>query len=423
MAFNLGNVVDYIGTTVKAPELGLSELLNGGKATINSGGSGARNSGQTGVTGSVENALRNLGNQSSGTTPVPVSNSGGQVNGASTTNPYATQAGAAVGGGITAAQASAQNEARIRGLNQGVIDQGTQAFNKGESEYIAALDKIASLYPQQQANYQAEITDQYNNQASQLQSGLNRSNSQLDASMGRAQGETDSALRYLEQTLRGGMDAANRRLGAMGAGRSSAVGQYGEALTQLSAQEATKINNNASQIYADINRKRDEVLSIYNDQTNTLSTWKNSQMRAIASQYQNFMQQMNMEKAGANREKNAAIANLINQVNMQTSQAVQALDAQAQQYAAQAQQWAQSRSASLLQQQQALEAQLQGTMGQQSGVNAGALNLPAGWQPGNISTSGLRGLIGANTGAQSAGSSSGLYTQARDEQNQLGYGF
>lgn len=170
--FNFGNVIDYIGTAAKLPEFGVSELINGGKNTVNTGGAGGRNSGQGSVLGAVENAVRN----NSVSSPSPsvagpnTQNLPGQVISATTAR---TPVAAPTGGAAAPTYPDKSNDIALQMAGLGGID---QQYNSGLAAVQKALDTILGRYSTEaqsnEANYQTQADTNKNNQQRAQQAAL-----------------------------------------------------------------------------------------------------------------------------------------------------------------------------------------------------------------------------------------------------------
>jgi uncharacterized protein YoxC len=200
------------------------------------------------------------------------------------------------------------------------------------------------------------------------------------------------------ENVRNLMQAGQTYLGALGAGDSSAVGRYGAAITKSANQNAASIMNQANKIYNDINMKRAEIDQTVQDELANLDNWKASKLSEISQWVSGQKQQIESLRASGQLQKAEAIRDLNTQIMNVALDRIARLDQEASNFRQGLSEWAMSRSESLKQLQQNLQA-----MGQ--------YNMP-GYQMSPISGQMQRTPQGVN-------SLYGYGVRDEEEQNQL----
>lgn len=253
----LGDLVDNVGTALNLPELGISEALNGGQATTNTGRVGYTTSALSPLTqGAYGSALVNSGN---------VSGSSGSGSGSSGSGSGTTGSGNYVGSSGNGLSASGNLAAAL-------------------AAYDAQLNNLDTT----QSNGLSNIANGYNTSLNQLNSqegsAQNDYNTQTQQN---AQGYLNNRNSILTNT-QAQANSLQRLLGMNGAGNSSASlesAPYAAALqgTQ-NLNDAQQTNNN--NVYS-LNKNWNDTQNSYNNALTNLNQQRyaneNSLKSSIAS--------------------------------------------------------------------------------------------------------------------------------------------
>lgn len=185
----------------------------------------------------------------------------------------------------------------------------------------ALVDNVNALFGGQQSTINTERTNQ--------NAGLDKANTDVATNQA-------STLRDLSTNFQQSLDAANSKLGAVGASDSSASPMFAYALSLQANKNRGNVLQQANQLYSDINLKRTQVNSTLDDQMNQLNTWKNTQLSGLATwltdQKSKFANAIGM----AGQQKATALASL----DQTALQRLQQLDDQFTQYKEGLSQWA-----------------------------------------------------------------------------------
>jgi hypothetical protein len=203
-----------------------------------------------------------------------------------------------------AQQAAAQNSAN------------SAAISAGYDSVLSALDRIIGGLPGQQQTQNTMVNNQADSQRATADGLYGRSTANLDKATGDLNNQTSKGLRNLATQLRSSFDGYSNQIGANGGGDSSANGQLSFALQKVGAQNRSDIQQNADSQLGNIALKRGDLDFQHNDTINQLNTWKNNQILSIAQQFQAQKDALDLQRAGASRDKMTALAsmnsNLIN---------------------------------------------------------------------------------------------------------------
>lgn len=370
MANWLGNLVDYAGTAVKAPELGISEFLGGGQSVY------------TGVTPQSKNAMfgggyqYNPGGQAySNANPNLNYNykpqSVGQVQGASVgpSNSNSGGGGGGGGGGQSNYWSDSENKGflngqwyndkndwlRAGGQVGGPSQSDIQAqqnkvrdtINQGFNGIFSQLDSLAGLAPQYQAEDERFINDQYGVESQARQNELSANQAKLGTYRGDVANREKATLSSIAQDMRNMLKAGNSKIGAMGAADSSAVPMYNYALSKQTGQRTADVRNQSNSQYAELDRKEIDVKSAFDNAMTGLSSWKNEQLINAKERARQLLERVQNAKVGADQARLAALTNLETNILSDVTNNIRTIEAEERQNAKAIQNWATQRIASL----------------------------------------------------------------------------
>jgi hypothetical protein len=197
-----------------------------------------------------------------------------------------------------------------------LLNTATQGINDNFNAYSSGIDQIKSNIDKQIADLQNGvgsqsdlINGQYNPNLQSLQSQQQQANQQVTTN------QTQS-IRDLEDNLRSQYSAANRQLGSVGAGDSSAVGQYAQAIADQGSKARAQVLQQAQQLHSQIGQQ-------YSNQLNQLNGWKSNQILGLVNQFKAQQQQLDQQKIGANTDRVSQINALKLQLQQQATSALQ----------------------------------------------------------------------------------------------------
>jgi hypothetical protein len=310
----LGGAAAFAGHTLGLPELGVSEALQGGgkaqtvtNGLLNSNSYGAPVLGLGGSSAPKPAATQNnpsvLGAMTVGQ-PLSINPPSPQA-----PTPVATQQPTTGGGG--SASAAPDTNALLASGTQGIND-NFNAFSSGIDQIKSSIEKQIQDLQNGVGSLSDQINGQYNPNLQSLQSQQQQANQQVDTS------QTNS-IRDLEDNLRNQYAAANRQLGSVGAGDSSAVGQYAQAIANQGAKARAQLMQQAQQLHTQIGQQ-------YSNQLNQLNAWKSNQILSLVNKFKDQQAQLDQQKIGANTDRVQQINALKQQLQQQASAALQGVD-------------------------------------------------------------------------------------------------
>lgn len=258
----LGDAVDWLGTAVNAPELGISELFSGGKATANTGtkqysGVVLKNGQPSSNLSAYNNAIVDkYGNLSNGINPsnTPLA---GSVGGGNDSN--------ANGSGIT----SIYDGNSFAAQNAGVINQLAQG--------AGVLQNSLNRLPGQLDIAKGNINTQFGQKNNELDSTFNQNQNSYNNQSTQNQQTLRTNKNAINDQSSSGLRGLQRLLGAYGAVGSD-LGVAGQAV----ANRATQQNAGAGQTFAGNQSSLDTNFGNFKNQLDNerkkLADWKNSQL-------------------------------------------------------------------------------------------------------------------------------------------------
>jgi len=220
-------------------------------------------------------------------------------------------------------------------------------IEEGYKPVFSQLDAMIGNLPGQRGEIESQLgaseASQLANVASQEQMGLRS----LGAQEEKQRNLATTSLRDLEDDIRNSMQAAGRYIGAQGAGDSSASYLASEALARQAQKGRAGILSTRDEAVGDIGLKMQDVSDLANQERNKIGQWKATKLTDVATTFQNQLQQLQLAKANASKEKANSLTNLISNSYQQFISQMQALDNQALQYSQQVDMWEMQRAAEL----------------------------------------------------------------------------
>lgn len=198
---------------------------------------------------------------------------------------------------------------------------------------FSELDRQLGSIPQRQQQYEDRINESTQAQLEDVEASRARSTEVLETEKARG-------LRNLEEDVRNTLDAAGRKIGVLGAGSSSAVGQASEAIARVGQKARGNLMETVTTQLADIN-------NLASEQRSKINQWKGDKLFEITSYFGNKLDELNMQKANAQKERKYAVEELIYNAEQDFVNALRNLDSQVLSYAQTVDMWQRERSAAL----------------------------------------------------------------------------
>jgi len=365
MANWLGNIIDYAGTAVKAPELGISEFLGGGNSVYTGvtpqsqkaafGGGYQYNPGGQAYSNANPNLNYNyqpkpagsvLSAESGYRAPAPNNSGGGGGGGnGAMTEQQALDAGKDI------------NELRRQGLlieNSGggsnIQDHQNKVrdtINSGFSGIFSQLDSLAGLAPQYQAEDEKFISDQYGLESQARQNELAANQQRLGTYRGDVANREKATLSSIAADMRNMLKAGNSKIGAMGAADSSAVPMYNYALSKQTGQRTADVRNQSNTQYGELDRKEIDVKTAFDSAMTGLGSWKNEQLINAKERARQLLERVQNAKVGADQSRLQALTNLETNILSDVTNNIRQIESEERANAKAIQNWATQRIASL----------------------------------------------------------------------------
>lgn len=319
----------HAGSWFGLPDFGVTEAIGGlfGAPTTNQGGS-------------------NLLGGSSAQAPTR------QVQGAQTFSPVVPSGVGSTAYRSTAPAPTINTQPTQPNQQQQLQDSARNNISSGFDAYISSLDQQLGLLPQHYDDLSAQISNLYGGQKSTVDTSKAQTDAQIASDSADVATQQKKSLRTLADDFNSSLDAANNRLGAMGASDSSAAPMYSYALSLQANKNRGNLQEQANTLNSQINLKKTQLDAAYKDQINQLDTWKNTQLSSLSQWLQDQKDKLIGAKGVAAQQKSQALA----QLDQAALGRLQAVDDQWTQYKQSLSDWALTHNQSLNQ----VLAQLQG---------------------------------------------------------------
>ena len=196
-------------------------------------------------------------------------------------------------------------------------------INSGYDNYFSTLDSILNNdLPAQRAAQEGIVQSQ----GTQAQTTLDASKTQglADLNTQRRQTEQGQAknLQGLAEDVRNLFKAGSIKLGAMGAGDSSAANQYSYAISKMGNQNRGNIMQQATEINNQINDREFKLKSTYDSELANIKEQVNQKSMEIATWFSQQQQAIQQAKASGQLQKGQDLASLSKQILGQAQNAL-----------------------------------------------------------------------------------------------------
>lgn len=275
------------------------------------------------------------------------------------------------GGGVTAPTAPPTTNG---GEQQAVNERENQVrgeINSGFDSYFSNLDAQLGGLGAQQAGQNQLVENNYNQGASDL--GAQKTSSLADLGTQRRKNQEGqvSSLRDLSENIRNLFQTGSIKLGAMGAGDSSATNQYSYAIGKLGAKERGNVLSQTRGIENDIADREVKVQNIFTQEFAKLKTNRDNQILQVAQWFQDKQSELQNMKAQGQLQKGQSLASLSMSLLQEAQNRLMQADANTRNQQNALQQWALNHATTIAQARQALG---QPAEYQAPGINRNQLN-------------------------------------------------
>ena len=195
------------------------------------------------------------------------------------------------------------------------------------------LDQLLGYLPQQQATARGKYEKQREHTRGRVGSELEEALSRFQGYEGEIEGNQKSTLRDLSSNTRNAFMAGNLYLGSKGASNSSAAGMYSQAIQQAANRNRADVRSGTDKNLADLNMEREQANRMATQQYAEIDNWFNNVVSDLETEYRQRKADIEMAKANASADEQAALADIDMQLWQRAMQAYENLQAQAASYA------------------------------------------------------------------------------------------
>ena len=232
-----------------------------------------------------------------------------------------------------------EEEALARGLDINNLPAGYYAYRPVDytkriregisgayNEVISTLDEIANLIPQRRAQEEQRLKEFLQTQTEALGTQKQSSLANLDVAGQQVKQEGERAKEDVYSSLRNLLQSATQKLGLAGAGASSAQEvMLPFALGKQAARSLSQVQSEVLKQLNQIEMKKNDVNSTYDLAINQLNQDYQQQMGDLIARYNNYLDQIRIQKANASQQKQLALAQLEEGLMQQARADAQAL--------------------------------------------------------------------------------------------------
>lgn len=278
----------------------------------------------------------------------------GSVLGATATRPTSTRTATTGGGTPTSTTPTSSGPSREEQEVSRRESEMRNDINSGYSSYFAELDRqIGGLGAQQQGQEQI-VSNNYNQGLSDINMQKQSSLGDLETQRRQTQEGQVSSLNDLSANIRNLFQTGNMKLGAMGAGDSSAANQYSYAIGKLGAKERGNIMTQTRSIENDIADRVSKLNNIVTQEVGKLKTNKDNQILQISQWFQDKQNELGQMKAQGQLQKGQSLASLSSQLLQVAQQRLMQVESDNRQQQQALQTWALSHASTIEQAKQAV---------------------------------------------------------------------
>lgn len=173
----------------------------------------------------------------------------------------------------------------------------TQTAPNFSSNIMSALNSSGQLLDQREANQNANLGLEYNTQRGAIDADRATGAENLTRQGTTTTRQKGLSIRDLGQNIRNAYQAGMNRLGASGAGDSSAAGMYAYALGDLQTQNQGKIMESYNYDMGMISEKQGQLKRDYDTKILTLDNWKFQSAEKIRDAFMQARDSLNQQRA------------------------------------------------------------------------------------------------------------------------------
>lgn len=202
------------------------------------------------------------------------------------------------GGGTDAARQA--EEARIRGI-----------ITSGFNDYENRLKGLIPQYQQSMDTSKANLAKGYESIFGGLQSAKDAGLANLATNRQQVEARKVASINDIQNNMRDVIRASQMKLGAMGAGDSSASEMMAPfAFTKLAGDQSTSVQNQANQQFFEIDKQVNDTKNMYNQLVSQSEQDKLNKTSEIEMKYDTLIKDIQERMALVPKEQASALANL-----------------------------------------------------------------------------------------------------------------
>ena len=224
-------------------------------------------------------------------------------------------------------------------LLQAQKNQADQYYNQISS----GLDRLSGLYDQNKGDWEQQIADLFGSQSQSIGTNQESALNKLDIQKEGVNQDQTKTLSDLSQNMRNMIKAGQMKLGAYGAGNSTAAPMYAYAMAKQSNKNMADVKYQANKLTNDINLKVQDVKSTFSEQMSQLTQWKTGALTQVGQWYTSQMGDLESRRDIALQNK----VQMQNSVLQQALGLLSSLDEKATSWQSSMQQWATDRLSQL----------------------------------------------------------------------------
>lgn len=221
------------------------------------------------------------------------------------------------------------------------------AINAEFEPIFTSLDSRIGMLPAQQKEMEDQLNQLASTEYASVDAATAANKGELDATRVTEDQRSKKSLRELAEDVSNLIQANAVKLGAMGAGDSSAALMGSELITRQGTRERGNRIAQRDQIFAQIDQKKTAVDAMGRQQKLQIDNWKNNQIMSIKQQYQERRAELEDSKTNASVQQARAINELIRGLHTDTMNRLRQLDDRQSQYKQAIDTWQIQRAAAL----------------------------------------------------------------------------
>jgi hypothetical protein len=220
-------------------------------------------------------------------------------------------------------------------------------INSGYDNYFSSLDSMMGGLNDQKTAQEGIVNSQFNQGKNTLTNQFDTGTQDLNTQQRKTDEQTAGTLKDLTDNIRNLFTSGQIKLGAMGAGDSSAVNQYSYALSKLGDKQRGNVLTQKNSIYNDINDRSMKLKSTYDTAVNNLQEETNAKISQIGQWFADSQNSLRQAKAQGQLQKGQDLASLSKDLLNQATQSLMQVKAEQANKRSALEQWAMNNSQSV----------------------------------------------------------------------------